>query len=103
MGGDPSPSPLDLANQACVGVDPSALTLINAFSISQEEHIFPCDTEKSYFFQCPKAAPYQSSNRKADQRKKKKKKKKEGKKKKNIRITWQSRPFLYSISQQAKV
>lgn len=76
MGGDPSPSPLDLANQACVGVDPSALTLINAFSISQEEHIFPCDTEKSYFFQCPKAAPYQSSNRKADQRKKKKKKKK---------------------------
>lgn len=59
-----------------MGVDPSALTLINAFSISQEEHVFPCDTEKSYFFQCPKADPYQSSNRKADEKKKREKERK---------------------------
>lgn len=44
------PSPLDLAVQARVGVvAPRVLTLTNAFSISQEEYIFPCDTEKLFF------------------------------------------------------
>lgn len=45
-------------HQACVGaVTPDVLSLTNAFNISQEEYIFPCDTEKLFFFQCP----YQSS------------------------------------------
>lgn len=44
------PAPLDLEKAAYVGIDPFALTLTNAFPISQEEYMFPCDTETSYLF-----------------------------------------------------
>lgn len=62
-----SPTPLDLETQAHGGVGPSALMQTSAFPISQEEGFFPCDAKKKFavgffFFQCPNANPFQSSN-----------------------------------------